>query len=154
MSNLLASNKVRAILWILGGLIALFVAFGLGISVGYDRAGFAAGFDNNYYRNFYGAPPRGPIGMMAPMMPVAIHGVVGTVIDVGTSTISVRDQDNNEQSVAIFPETIIRSDGSNVAIGNVMVDDRIAVIGEPNGQGQIEARFIRIFSTSSSIPNQ
>lgn len=139
-------------LWILGGLIVLFVVFGLGIVVGYDRAGFAAGFDRNYYRIFYGAAPDGPAGFMAPPMPIAIHGVVGTVIDLGTSTISVRDQKDNEQSVAISSATVIRSGGSDVAINNMTVGDRITVIGEPNDQGQIAARFIRIFPASSSTP--
>jgi uncharacterized membrane protein len=150
MSNFLESKIVRTILWVLGGLIVLVVVFGLGIAVGYDRAGFASGFDQNYYRNFYGAPPGGAIGLVAPPMPVATHGVVGTVIDLGTSTISVKDQQNNEQSVAISSGTDIRSGDNNATIGNVAIGDQIAVIGEPNSEGQIDARFIRILSTPSS----
>jgi hypothetical protein len=153
MSNFLESKKVRAILWILGGLILLFVAFGLGIAVGYERAGFAAGFDKNYYRIFFGGLPVGPIGMMAPPMPIATHGVVGTVIDVGSSTISVKDEQNNEQSVAISSGTAIRDADNDVTIGSVAVGDQIAVIGEPNTEGQIAARFIRILSAPSSTPN-
>ena len=153
MSNFLESKRVRAVLWILGGLIVLFVVFGLGITVGYDRAGFAAGFDNNYYRIFYGASPDGPVGLMAPPMPAAIHGVVGTVIDIGTSTISVKDQQNNERSVAVSSETAIRDADNDVTIGGVAVGDQIAVIGEPNDTGQIGARFIRILSTPSSTKN-
>jgi uncharacterized membrane protein len=153
MSNFLESKKVRVVLWILGGLIVLFVVFGLGITVGYDRAGFAAGFDQNYYQNFYGASPGGSIGMMAPPMPVAIHGVVGTVIDLGTSTISVKDQQNNEQSVEVSPGTDIRNGNGNIMIGDMVVGDIIAVIGEPNNQGQIAARFIRIISAPSSTTN-
>jgi len=150
MSNFLESKKVRAVLWILGGLIVLFVVFGLGISVGYQRAGFAAGFDRNYYHIFFGSPVGGPAGMMPPPMPVGIHGVVGTVIDVGSSTISVQDENSNEQSVAISSETIIRDGESNVMLADVPVGDSITVIGEPNSQGQIDARFIRIFSIPSS----
>jgi len=152
MSNFLESKKIRAVLWILGGLIVLFVVFGLGITVGYDRAGFAAGFNNNYYRIFYGAAPGGAVGMMAPPMPVAIHGVVGKVIDVGSSTISVEDQESNEQSVAVSSGTVIRNGESDVALENMTVGEQIAVIGEPNDQGQIDARFIRIFPAGSPIP--
>ncbi len=150
MSNFLESKKVRAILWILGGLIVLVVVFGLGIAVGYDRAGFASGFDQNYFRIFYGAAPDGPVGLMAPPMPVATHGVVGTVIDLGTSTISVKDQQGNEQSVAVSSGTDIRNGNGNIMIGDVVVGDQIAVIGEPNGEGQIDAHFIRILSVLSS----
>lgn len=150
MSNFLESKLVRTILWILGGLIVLVVVFGLGISVGYNRAGFASGFDQNYYRNFYGVPPGGAIGLVAPPMPVAIHGVVGKVIDLGTSTISVEDQQGNEQSVAVSSGTDIRNGNGTMVIGDVAVGDQIAVIGEPNSVGQIDARFIRILSTPSS----
>ncbi|MGD1003624.1 MAG: hypothetical protein ABR884_03575 [Minisyncoccia bacterium] len=150
MSNFLESKTVRTILWILGGLIVLVVVFGLGIAVGYDRAGFASGFDRNYFRIFYGAAPGGPVGLMAPPMPVAIHGVVGTVIDLGTSTISVKDQQGNEQSVAVSSGTDIRNGNGNIMIGDVTVGDQIAVIGEPNSVGQIDAHFIRILSMPSS----
>lgn len=153
MSNVLESKKVRTILWILGGLILLFVVFGLGIAVGYQRAGFASGFDRNYFRIFFGGPPSGTVGMMASPMPVAIHGVVGTVIDVGSSTISVMNQENNEQSIAISSGTVIRDGDDTVTIGDIAVGDQIAVIGGPNAEGQIGARFIRIIAVSSSTTN-
>ncbi len=154
MSTILESKKVCAVLWILGGLIVLIVVFGLGITVGYDRAGFAAGFDRNYFRIFFGGAPAGPIGMMAPPMPVATHGVVGAVIDVGTSTISVTDDNSNEQSVAVSSGTVIRDGDATISIGGVAVGDHIAVIGEPNSEGQINARFIRVIATSSSTDDQ
>ena len=90
--------------------------------------------------------------MMAPPMPTAIHGVVGTVIDVGTSTISVNDQQHNEQSIVISSGTVIRDGDSDVVIMNVAVGDGIAVIGEPTSEGQINARFIRVLFTSTSTP--
>ncbi len=153
MSNFLESKKVRAILWTLGGLIILFMEFGLGVSIGYERAGFATGSDRNYYRIFFGgAPPRGLIGLIAPSMPVAVHGVVGTVLDLSTSTILVKDWQGNEKSVAVSSGTDIRSGNGSVSIGSVTVGDMIAAIGEPNSLGQIDARFIRIFPASSSIP--
>jgi hypothetical protein len=153
MSNFLESKTIRTVLWALGGLIILFVVFGLGIAVGYQRARFADGFDNNYFRIFYGAPPGGPMGFATPPMPVGIHGVVGTVIDLGTSTISVRDQQNNEQSIAVSSGMVIRDADNDVTIASVAIGDQIAVIGEPNAVGQVNARFIRILSTSSSTPN-
>ncbi len=148
MSNFLGSKKIRAVLWMLSGLIILFVVFGLGITVGYERAGFASGFDRNYSRIFFGKP----IGIMAPSMPIVIHGVVGTVIDIGTSTISVENQNHNERSVVVSSGTDIRYGQESVSIGNIAVGDMIAAIGEPNTIGQIDARFIRVFPASSSIP--
>lgn len=166
MSNVLGSRKVRAVLWILGGLIALFVAFGLGVTVGYERAGFAAGFDKNYTRIFFGSgggvaggyatsvpsgtQVMGAAPMAVPMQaPVVIHGVVGRVIDAGTSTLSVEDQQGNERSVAVSPATDIRNGNTEATIVDVADGDIIAVIGEPNSEGQIDAHFIRIFSQPS-----
>lgn len=153
MSNVLSSKKIRTVLFILGGLILLFVVFGLGVAVGYDRAGFAAGLDDNYYRVFYGASPGGPMGMMPPTATASIHGVVGKVIDLGTSTVSVENQQGSEESVVVSPGVDIRNGNTDVAISGMAVGDTIAVIGEPNGQGQIVARFIRIFSAPSSTQN-
>lgn len=153
MSTVLESKKIRTVLWILAGCILLFVAFGLGITVGYDRAQFATGFDRNYYRIFYGGQPQGAMGMVAPAMPAAIHGVVGKVIDLGSSTISVADQKNNEQSVAVSSGTVIRNGQNTIMIGDIAVGDMIVVIGEPNSQGQIDARFIRILGNQSSSPS-
>jgi hypothetical protein len=48
--------------------------------------------------------------------------------------------------------TVIRNGGSDVLLGSVAVGDQVAVIGEPNDQGQIDARFIRILFVSSSTP--
>jgi hypothetical protein len=152
MSNFLESRKVRTVLFILSGLIAVFVAFGLGIAVGYERAGFAAGFDRNYYRIFLGGTP-GAMGLMAPPVPMAMHGVVGTVIDIGTSTISVTDAENNERSVAVSSGTVIRDGDNDAGIANVKVGDMIAAIGEPNDQGQVAARFVRIIFAPSSTQN-
>ena len=66
------------------------------------------------------------------------------------STISVKDQQNNEQSVVVFSGTDIRNGDSDSDDRNVAIGDQIAVIGEPNSAGQIEARFIRIMRTPSS----
>jgi hypothetical protein len=150
MNNLLESKVVRTVLWILGGVIVLFVAFGLGIAVGANRARFAAGFDDNYYHNFYGAQGGGgPMGSSMPP-PLATHGIVGTVIDLESPLISVKDQANNEQSVQISSGTVIREGGDTIMIGDIMIGDQIAVIGDPNDQGQVVARFIRVFPAASS----
>ena len=59
MSNLLESKVVRTIIWVLAGLIVVFIAFGLGVRVGEDRAGFANGFDRHYFQDFLGTGPGG-----------------------------------------------------------------------------------------------
>lgn len=144
MSNFLHSHKTRAVLFTLGAIVLLLIVFGFGIAVGYYHAIFASRFGENYYHNFYGGTPG--------LAPMNEHGIVGTVIDVSSSSISVSDQGKNEQSVEILGDTVIREINNTITIGDIVPGDQITVIGEPNTQGQIQARFIRVFDASSSLP--
>jgi len=141
MKDLLQSSNVKAALWILGAVIVLLLIFSAGITVGRRQAFFGSRFGENYYRDFYG---EAPMGMGMGRMP-NMHGTVGKVIDVTSSTISVADADGDEHSVAVAPETVIRKNAATIAIGEVKVGDMITVIGGPNESGQIQATFIRVF---------
>jgi hypothetical protein len=143
MSNFLESKKIKIVLIVLASLIVILVVFGLGITIGYDRANFTSHFDQNYYHNFNPGAPAGPMSE---------HGISGTVIDVSSSSISVQDPANNEHSIAIAPDTVIREMDNTILITDVKIGDQIVVIGEPNPQGQVYARFIRVFAASSSMP--
>ena len=152
-------NEVKEILkltwvrWTLGVLAFFFIfllAFGLGVSVGYQKAIFSSDWGRNYERNF---SPMPPIGVMVPdseTAPFDVHGAAGTVIDISNSDISVRDEDNDEQSVVVASDTVIRKIDRTISLGDVAVGDRIVVIGAPNSDGQVEARFIRVFPASGA----
>ena len=73
------------------------------------------------------------------------HGVAGEVIDVASSSFSVRDLDNDEHSIAITSDTVIRDMDQTVSVGELVPGNRVVVIGAPNPNGQVEARFIRVF---------
>ncbi|MGC9599228.1 MAG: hypothetical protein ABSE18_02470 [Minisyncoccia bacterium] len=144
MKDLLQSSKTRTILWILGAAIVVLLVFGAGVLVGYHGAFYVGRFGENYYRNFFGEFPPGRM--------VNGHGVAGEVIDVASSTLSVRDADGDESSVVIMPATVIRESDQTVALSDVRVGNGVVVIGAPNENGQIEAQFVRIFASSSSLP--
>lgn len=92
------------------------------------------------------------IGGIAP--PLNQHGAVGVVIDVTSSTIATKDLDGDEESVMVATDTVIREMNRTVTLGDVVVGDGITVIGAPNDQGQIYARFIRVFPEGSSLPQR
>lgn len=154
MSHFLESKKIRIVLWILGSLIILLLIFGIGIGVGYDRANFGSHFGENYYHNFYGAPATGSMPYGMGPAPMSEHGIAGTVIDISSSTISVKDSNNNEHSIVVLPATVIRRDTATIKITGIQLQDQIVVIGDPNDEGQVIARFVRVFSPSSPIPPQ
>ncbi len=128
-----------------------FLIFGLGVAVGYRKALFSSSLGRNYYRNFYGNVRRGPLQGFDEYAP-NMHGVAGSVIGVSSTTIAIRDGDNNERSVAIGSDTVIRKMNDTISAAMINIGDTVAVIGEPNADGQIRARFIRVFGVSSSIP--
>lgn len=153
MKDLMRSSKLRAILWIIGGIILLLVAFGLGTAVGYREASFHADLSGHYFENFYGAPftplPFGPLFVLRGPNP---HGAIGKVVDVGTSTLSLVDPDGDETSVAVPTSTDIEKNGAAVSVGELNVGDVVAVIGAPNGAGQVVARFIRVLPAPAPAP--
>lgn len=134
--------------WVLGALaflIVFFIAFGLGVSVGYRKAIFSSDWGRNYERNFSNIPPL--LGMMGGP-PMNAHGTAGTVIDVSTSSISVQDNDNDERLIVVATDTIIKKMSDMVSLHAITVGDHVVVIGVPNANGQVEARLIRVFPVS------
>ncbi len=147
--------------WTAGALAAaviFFLAFGLGVSVGYRKAMFASAWGRSYELNFSGPAHHGFVfasGAIAGNM----HGVAGTVIDVASGTIAVKDGDNDEESIAVASGTVIRQMNDMISLSALAVGDRVVVIGTPDSAGQIEAHFIRVFpapapGTGNPLPPQ
>lgn len=154
MNTILDSKKTRAILWIIGGFAVVLVVFGAGMVVGYRQGVFASHFGKDYLANF-----RGGVSMMADVLPggpppLNQYGMAGTVlgVDPSSSVISVEGPSGDEGWVVVNGGTMIREENRTISLRNVVPGNTIVVIGDPNGQGQVLARFIRIFTGSSSIP--
>ncbi len=140
------SKKIRLILWVIGGLALLLLAFGFGTVIGYRAAAFRENIDGHYFADFFGvhfaARPFGPLFAFRGPNP---HGDIGKVVDVGTSTLSIVNPYHDEGSVVVASGTIIEENGAAIKIGGIRPGDMIAAIGAPNGSGQVLARFIRVF---------
>ncbi|MGH7240022.1 MAG: hypothetical protein ACREHG_08140, partial [Candidatus Saccharimonadales bacterium] len=50
----------------------------------------------------------------------------------------------------VSPGTTITEEGSNLKASDIKAGDTIIIIGEPDAQGQIEARFIRVMPAGMS----
>ena len=82
--------------------------------------------------------------------PLTMHGVTGEVVDVATDTIVVRGSNGSEESVLIVSGTPIRDMNENISEQEIAPNDQIVVLGDPDQDGVVEARFVRIFNASSS----
>lgn len=133
--------------------VVFFVAvliFGAGVFVGQLKARFSYGWAENYHQNFGG--PRG--GFMGdwrnrPLPPpedfIGGHGIFGPVIKIDGLILTINGRNGVETTVLVSDKTEIRSPQGVLKIGDLELDDQIAVIGSPNSQGQIEAKLIRVF---------
>lgn len=152
MKDFLSSEKFKKILWVIGIIAFVFFIFSFGVAIGYREAIFSSSWGRNYYKNFYGGLPNIPNGPNDIRSDWNSHGAVGFVIDISTSTILIKNMHNNERSVYVSPQTVIKKANDSISINKIMSGDNIIVIGEANNNGQMFAQFIRVFDGSSSIP--
>jgi len=152
MNDFFKSPKTKTLLYTLCGILVILVVFGMGILVGYRRAIFATRWSDDYYGNFYGPPFGGPPPLMGAALPGPFntHGVVGEVIDVESSTMSVEGQNGNEEMIFVSSGTPIREMSNAIQLMGIKDGDHVVIIGEPDDSGQVEAKFVRVFEGSTT----
>lgn len=114
-----------------------------GTMVGFRKADFSYRWGDNYHQNFAG--PRG--GFMSGFGQgdfVDSHGAFGQIIKIDGSTIIMNGADNVEKVIVTNSDTVIRSLRDNIKLTDLKVNDNIVVIGQPDNNGQIEAKLIRL----------
>jgi hypothetical protein len=147
MENTKQSKTVRNIIILIGvTVVALSILF-VGIRIGERKARFAGQFGDNFERNFVG--PRGGMmdGMMGGFFSERLpggHGAIGEILSVNLPQIVITGPDNLEKTVLVGTSTTVRLFQENVQGSQLKVGDFVVVIGDPNSNGQIEARLIRI----------
>ncbi|HEU0050873.1 MAG TPA: hypothetical protein VFQ60_02330 [Patescibacteria group bacterium] len=146
MSEFISSRILRWILIGLGALILLTGAFYAGIKTEERAERHFARWSENYGRLFGRMPRPG-----APDFSGG-HGVFGRIVSVSGSHIVVQGADEIEQEVEVSSSTAIRAGRSQASLGDLKPDMQAAVFGEPNAQGQIDARLIRILNSMPTSP--
>lgn len=144
---------LRRILCVLGILLLVSLAFGLGLKIGERKARhFSQWYENYGRRPIRGpgrpelAPSRNP--MMKPSLPSS-HGVSGAVVSVSDRTFTIQAKDGSEQVVSITSSTIMRLGRDTLrweeASSTHFENFDVAVFGTPAADGHIEATLIRLF---------
>ncbi len=129
----------------LGALVFVLGAFAIGVRVGYQEARFSYAWGARYERDF-GGPPQGFFGFPGGQGRVLIsaHGALGTVTNTASSSFSVLGEDNVEKDFLVSSTTLFGAPRSPAQFSDLHIGDQVIVIGTPDSQGRIEARFVRI----------
>ena len=71
------------------------------------------------------------------------HGAIGTVQGIANQTISIQLRDGSSQMVVVNKDTRIEKNRKAITTADLELNDQITVLGSPDQQGQIIARWIR-----------
>lgn len=149
LNNLFSSKLLKIVFPILGFFIILLLVFKLGVFVGYKKAQLSYYWGENYHRNFAG-PRRGFWGDLKYSLNdkgdfINAHGVFGSIIKIDGNVLVIKDREAVEKIVFVSEATLIKKGREVIKFSDLKLDDKVVIIGSPNEQGQIEAKFIRVF---------
>lgn len=146
--KMLESKVLVRILYIIGIVIIATLIFSAGVTVGFHKASFGRAWGEHYNENFGMGHRNSRImgidkdGVMD-YFPNA-HGATGKIIKIELPSIIVEDKDNTEKVILIKEDTKIQKTREEIARTDLKLDDFVIIIGTPDAQGQIEAKFIRV----------
>lgn len=153
IKEFIQSQTFRGI--IIGLILAIIglIIFQAGVAVGERKATFSQRFGDNFERNFRGSDG----GRMFPGFPgegpmPSGHGAVGEIISITLPSVIVAGPDNLEKTIVIGTDTRIREFQSELTSNDLKVGDHIVTLGEPNEEGQIEAKLIRLLPPPPGTP--
>lgn len=133
----------------LGIIVIALLIFSAGVTVGFYKASFGHAWSENYERNFGMRPDFSIFGENN--FPNA-GGAIGKIIKIELPTLIVQDKDNVEKVILTNDDTQIEKMRQPAQTTDLKVDDFIVVIGAPDEQGQIEAKFIRVMPFGMPVP--
>jgi hypothetical protein len=90
---------------------------------------------------FYNTP--GILGQGRGMIPNS-NGIKGVISSIGNNQIVVQGANGVSENIAISAETVIKNQNQDIKISDLKAGQNIVVIGDPDSQGGITAKFIGI----------
>jgi len=142
LKEIIKSRLYIVVILSLAAIMVLVLTFGVGMYAGFHKARFSYKWGENYHQNF-GGPRGGFFENFGGKDLIDANGVAGQIIKINNSTLVIKGRDNVEKIVLVKEDIVIRRLTETIKLSDLKIDDNIVVIGEPNDQGQIEAKFIR-----------
>lgn len=142
------SKSFKSIVGILSIVIAVLIVFEIGFFVGVKEASFS------FKREQLGDNIRGQFDIpgddiAAIFFPPAgfspSHGTFGQIKDISLPVVTVVEPNKEVKAVIVESDTTIRNaSSSTITATDLQIGDQVVVIGEPDPNGQVDAKLIRI----------
>ncbi|MDE2037844.1 MAG: hypothetical protein KGI69_01300 [Patescibacteria group bacterium] len=142
MKEFLGSSALSKLVAVLAVLLVALVIFWAGMAVGYRKAVFSYQWDDSYAKQFGG--PHSPFMPDADDASLNSHGAFGQIVAVRLPEFTVKGPAEAEKNVLVSDGTVIRYFHDQASTSDLSVGSTVVVIGEPDGQGRIQASLIRI----------
>lgn len=129
-------------------IVILFLVFGVGVFLGEKKAKFSYRWAEQYHKMFAG-PPGGFLGNWRSFPRrefIEAHGNFGEIIEMKENEFVIKGKDDVEKVILLSDKTIIQKGRERIKKENLKVGNFAVIIGSPNEEGKIEAKFIRIFN--------
>ncbi len=139
----LRSRGLKITAYSLSGLIIALLIFQAGMFVGYHKAEFSSEWGESYFKAF-GEETTEAIPGVTGQSYTDSYGVIGTVIKLNLPSLVIAGQDGVEKAVITNDDTTVREYRNDLATADLKVNDFVVIVGDPNNQGQIMARLIRV----------
>jgi len=150
IKKIVESKNFKIVIYVLGSIFILFFVFQAGMIAGFRKASFRHDWGNNYERNF-GPERRAPKFFDDIKGSPNAHGAIGKIIKIEYPKIVVLDKDQTEKIIIVNDATDILERREKITKEELSVDEFIVVIGNPNEEGQIEAKLIRIMPSPEEM---
>jgi preprotein translocase subunit YajC len=121
----------------LGGLLVLCIVLGAGILLGR-----------------FSVPRQQRVATLlrSPLSIVSGHGAIGTLQSVSGQTLAIELRNGTTQTVLIDKNTRIERNREKITLSDLKQGDWVTVIGSPNDQSQIVAKWVRVLSPAETEP--
>ncbi|HET8575217.1 MAG TPA: hypothetical protein VFM02_03560 [Candidatus Paceibacterota bacterium] len=146
------SETARGIMIGLVVAIFLFALFQFGVFVGYQKAHFSGRLGDNYRKNFENAHQGDPGDFFGGRMLPGGHGASGEIVSIALPKLVIAGPNNLEKTVVVNDETLVREFRNAIKTSDLKVGDHVVVLGTPDDQGQVNAKFIRVMPPPSVPP--
>lgn len=148
------------------GIVFIFlVGFGVGMKVGFHKALFSTQWGERYEKNFLDRPEKGmhQDGMRGSFREKfedmrigkgmrSGHGIAGDVVSIADTSLVIKNPDNQENTIQTNDQTTITKGREVATFKDITVGSRVIVLGKPQDDGVVLARFIRVFGDEIQKP--